>query len=260
MSPLSRAADPARHGHQRSPDRSPGWKTAIATGVLAALVILLAGSVVGGTPDGTALPAEQAEPALVVEDATVAPGQEASVPVVLTQAPDGLAGYDLTLTIDGESGASFEDATYPDAFGLTTDPVLDADGQSVTVEAADLDDEIAAGAEDVALATIEVSPPKSGDIAIQVTDAKVDADDGSAIDVRPDTGTVSVERAGDGRSPGSSGGPTDQDDSGSANSRPDDTGSGDDESVLADEVPGFGPLAAVLALCAVAAGRSRRGS
>lgn len=134
-----------------------------------------------------------AESALVVTDSTVEPGTTATHRIALTDAPDGLAGFAFTLELSGDA-ATVSNASYPDAYGLTTEPIRSADGRSVTVEAADLTDEVTPGATDVTLATVEVNATEAatGSTTLRVTDVQVDADDGSRVDPALEAGTLTV--------------------------------------------------------------------
>lgn len=176
-----------------------------------------------------------AEPGLVVDDATVESGERATHRIALTDAPDGLAGFELTVELSGDDGtATIANASYPDQYGPTTDPVVSADGQSVTVEAADLTDEVTPGASDVTLATVEVNGTDTGSTALEVAELQVDADGGDRIKPSLEAGTLTV-------------------DGGSASQN--ETGDSDDgtESDGSDSVPGFTGGAAVAAIAALAA-------
>lgn len=175
--------------------------------------------------------------AVVVADETVRSDGTASHRVALSEAPNGLAGFELTLTLETAGVATVTDASYPDRFAMTTDPVVSADGRTITVEAVDLDDEITAGARDVTLANIEVAADGTGDAELAVTDARIDADGGDRVDPSHESGTVTVVD-GDTSSPGT----------------PNDRESGDEDPAEDDAVPGFtvtGALAAIAVLALV---------
>ncbi|KOX92949.1 cell surface protein [Haloarcula rubripromontorii] len=148
-----------------------------AAGILLALVALvcLAGTV-------PALTAGQSTPTISIETDSVAAGETMAVPVVLTSAPDGLAGYQLELTVDDPAVARFENASYPDSLSLTTDPVISADGGTITLEAADLDGQIEPGASDVTLATIQLAGVDGGETQVTVASSQIDADGGGAVE------------------------------------------------------------------------------
>jgi hypothetical protein len=131
---------------------------------------------------------------LTVSNATVDANETATIEVTLEEAPDGLAGFEVTLELDAPSVANVTGASYPSAYGMTTDPRIGRDGDAVTLEAIDLDDEVEPGATDVTLATVAVTGATSGTTDVEVSDLQIDADDGSRIqptrmagflDVRP---------------------------------------------------------------------------
>lgn len=158
----------------------------VRTAVVAAVVVALA----AGAPTG-AVTAQTDQPTITVSDATVEPGGSATVDVVLTSAPDGLAGYALELTVEGD-GAAVEGASYPDAFGLTSQPEIAGDGTSVTLEAADLGENVQPGATEVVLATVELSAETAGEAGLSVGIVQFDTDDGGRMSPSTESGTVTV--------------------------------------------------------------------
>jgi len=164
--------------------RSMGPLVLFATGaVLFALAVAL-----GLAP----MAAAQEEPTIVVDDATVDAGERATVDIVLTETPEGLAGYELTVTLDGDADAQITGAAYPDDLGLTSDPAVDADGQSVRLEGADLAEQIQPGAEAIRLATVNVSAQGAGQVTVDVSNVQVDADGGARVSPAVQAGRLTV--------------------------------------------------------------------
>jgi hypothetical protein len=151
-------------------------------------VVLLA---VGASALTGAATAQSDSPTIRVQSATVEPGETATVDVVLTSAPDGLAGYAVDLSV-GDSNALIEGASYPDAFGLTSEPTVSEDGSSIRLEAADLNDKVQPGATDVVLATVDVSSGMAGDITLSVEPLQFDADGGASVNPASESGTLTV--------------------------------------------------------------------
>lgn len=137
-------------------------------------------------------PSPSESPDLVVNGATVGPGDTASLEVVLSEVPEGLAGFELTLGLETADVGSIRGGEYPDHFGMTTEPTVGVDRRTVTIEAADLEDEITPGATGVTLATVDVEGTTTGDTAVRVTEARFDADGGARIDPSVATGTLTV--------------------------------------------------------------------
>lgn len=162
---------------------------------------------------------------------------DATLHVALQDAPDGLAGYEVTLELDGGTVAG---ADYPDDYQPTTEPAIGADGASVTLEAADLQDSVTPGDANVTLATVDVEAVGGESPTVELTDAQIDADGGAKID----PGAVRVTLTGtDGDASLRTGGDSEQ-------AQQD----GDGENATAttgEDGPGFGLLPALAALVAM---------
>lgn len=255
-SPCDRADAAASAPRQRSWRRpAVALIVALAMGAALAPASVVTAAASGGTAPATATAGPSASAgSIVVTDATVEPDGTAVHRVALTDAPDGLAGFELTLELSGDA-ATVENASYPDGYRMTTDPVVSDDGESVTVEAVDLDDAVTPGASDVTLATVTVGGTEPGTAALEVTDARLDGDGGSPLEPALETGTLTVA---DGETGSESAGGSDDggSDEATANDEPDD---GDDETETDDEpsdsesTPGFAGGAALLALAVLAA-------
>lgn len=163
----------------------------LLTAALAVCAVLAVAAVTAGTVGVAAAQDNGTEPTVVVTDATADPGDNATVEVVLTAAPDGLAGYETRLGL-ADGGARVVDADYPDRFGLTSDPDIGPDGQTVRLEAADLGDQVGPGAENVTLATLTVAAG-SEETAVTVADLRVDADGGARVSPATDPGRLTVD-------------------------------------------------------------------
>jgi PGF-CTERM protein len=223
--------------------------------MVAALTLLAGLLLVGGV--GTATADDGAQ--LTVTNATVEENETSTLRLALSRAPAGLSGYEVTLELSESGVAEITNASYPDSFQLTTDPEITGDGQRVTLEAAVTD--TAPGATNVTLATVEVTGTGGGTTAVRVTDAQVDADNGSRVAPAYSPGSVAVEPlSNDGGGTGS-GDDTDGDDSpaGSSPANPaDDPGGDEPETTTEAAGPGFGVIAALAALLAAALLARRR--
>jgi len=139
-----------------------------------------------------AVAAAQSGPTVTVEADTVAAGETTTAHVVLTSAPNGLAGYQVELALEDPGVAQFANASYPDRYALTTEPVVTADGGTITLEAADLDGEIESGASNVTLATVEITGGETGETRLTVASGQFDSDNGGAIEPATEPTTVTV--------------------------------------------------------------------
>ncbi|MFB6191853.1 MAG: dockerin type I domain-containing protein [Haloarculaceae archaeon] len=170
------------------------------------VAVLLVGTL-GGVV-GAATVAAQG-PTVSAGDASVAVGETTTIPVVLDEAPDGLAGFNVSVTVDDASTATIVDASVSDQFALA-DPT--ADSARATLVAVDLNGNVEAGATDVRLGTVTVRGETDGSTDLTVTIGSLDDDDGTAIDAGTDSGTLTVgDRDGETSTPTptpTSGGPT----------------------------------------------------
>lgn len=217
---------------------SPRRWQAIRLLVIAAVIVALGAAAIDPAVGSGGSDASNAtDPELVVSNTTVDPDATGTHRLALTDAPEGLAGFEVTLALESDDVATATNASYPDHFGLTTDPAVSADGRTITVEAADLGDEITSGATDVTLAEIDVAGVDPGETELQVTDLQIDADGGSAIEPSLEAGTVTV---GEGAVEPSS------------RSDDDGTETGSESEADSDSVPGFAVGVTIAAIAAVA--------
>ncbi|GGL34778.1 hypothetical protein GCM10009037_18000 [Halarchaeum grantii] len=192
-----------------SSDLDPVRVALVGAFVVALLAAALVGPSGAASPSGAAADAS-ATPTVRVANAELAANGTATADVVLTEAPEGLAGFALDVRVAGDA-ARISNASYPDTFGLTTDPAIGDDGRRVTVEAADLRERVQPGASDVVLATVELSGVAPGAVNLSVEPRQFDADGGAAVEPATDAGTVTVrdsERADDGSSASAADAPT----------------------------------------------------
>ena len=175
--------NPPPTAHER-PDRR---RRAFVVALAAALA--LAGPLALGAVGGVAA---QDGPTVRVTDTGVDPGGTATARVVLSSAPDGLAGYELVVSVGAGSVATLAGADYPDGFGLTTEPETSDDGRTIRLEAADVGGNVGADATDVTLATVELRGVSTGEVALEIRPIQFDADGGAPMDVGVAAGTAVV--------------------------------------------------------------------
>lgn len=187
MTPDTPTLRPTRDGHER-PRR-------VRFATLATLAVLALAATVGGVSgvDGVgATSTVQDDPAVRITDASVDPGGTATVRVVLTSAPEGLAGYELVVSIGSGDVATIAGANYTDAFGLTTEPAMSEDGRTIRLEAADLGGNVQAGATDVTLVTVELRGESAGRARADARPVQFDSDGGVRMNVSVEAGSVAV--------------------------------------------------------------------
>jgi endoglucanase len=110
--------------------------------------------------------------------------------VMLSSAPNGLAGFKLKVSVADPSRATIENASLPSTLTAPGGGVTIADdGSSVVLQAADLEQNVQDGAQDIELATITLAGQSQGETEIAVAVQAIDNDDGSAIPVET-TGAI----------------------------------------------------------------------
>lgn len=186
-------------------------------GVVATVgALVLLGAVVVTAAAAPAAPATQDDrPTVAVATTSVASGETETVAVRLSEAPEGLSGYNLELAVADPAVARIESASYPERFGLTTEPSIGPDGERVALEAADLDGAVEAGAANVTLARVNVTGVDPGAANLSVEPVQFDGDDGSRIEPVPDAGVVTVDATDDGTPGDGSASPADDSPGGS---------------------------------------------
>ena len=210
-----------------------GLAVCLVIGLTLGPAVGVAAAETGASNAGSAT-GESAGSSITVSNETVDSNGTSTHRITLTEAPDGLAGYELSLELAGDGVATVSNASYPDRYGMTTDPVVTADGRAVTLEAVDLDDEVAPGATNVTLARVEITATATGEADLRVTDVQVDADGGSRVAPTLEAGALTVV---DGGSSSSTGTGADETDSGEPS----------------DSVPGFAVGSALAAIALLAA-------
>jgi hypothetical protein len=151
----------------------------------AVVTLAVVGLVAGGAVAGA-----QTTPTVEPDDATVAGGETTTVAVTLSAAPDGLAGFNLTVEATGGT-ARFVGASAAD-YGITTGRAEDG---RATLEGVDIDENVQAGATDVRLGTVTVRGESAGETDLSVSVRRMDDDDGEPVS--PETEPAALTVTGD---------------------------------------------------------------
>jgi secreted PhoX family phosphatase len=126
---------------------------------------------------------------LDVGSVAISNGQTARTPLVMTSAPQGLAGGKLTVEIEESDVAAFTDVEFADAVGLTESSVSN-DGSTATLRFTDTEKAVQQGALDVTLATLGLQARGTGTTDVMITVERVDDEEGRPIEVETRTGMV----------------------------------------------------------------------
>jgi hypothetical protein len=103
---------------------------------------------------------------------TVAEGASKSFDVVLSEAPNGINGYDVTVSVPGTTNATVTDATYNENFGTIGNATVSGDGTSVNFKVTDIAGYVDNGDlenEDILLGTVEVTGQAGGKATLSPT-------------------------------------------------------------------------------------------
>lgn len=124
-----------------------------------------------------------------LEDASIEAGQIAISSMVISDAPAGLSGFDITATISNPAIARFESVITPE-FGLSAiDIVSDSEAR---VRVVDLNHLVETGAIDALMADLEIMGISQGDVTISIAIARMDDDSGNPMTPQTTSATISV--------------------------------------------------------------------
>lgn len=142
------------------------------------VVVLASLAFLGAAAVGTAT-AQNNPSVIIVHNETTTGDDTTTADVVLTNAPDGLSGYYFDVIVEDPSVAQIKSASYPDRFGLTSEPEIGADGASITLEAADSGRSIEPGSTNVTLASVNLSLNESSRAELSIRPQQFDSDSGN---------------------------------------------------------------------------------
>lgn len=127
--------------------------------------------------------------AITLPDAGASVGEIVSVPLILTEAPSGVAGFLMEFSLTNAEIGSIVSIEFP-RYGLTYDAVTD--GSHVRFAAADLFQLFEAGATDSTLAIVNILGVSEGSTAIQLGIVQMDDDNGDPITPQVADGTFTA--------------------------------------------------------------------
>jgi parallel beta-helix repeat protein len=122
--------------------------------------------------------------------AEVIKDQTTEIQITADALPEGLSGYNFTVTIDDPAVAEIVAIKYPAWANLTENSSLP--GSSVYLKTADITSQVGAGEENIVLATIIVSGNEMGSASLTLDVHRFDDDNGSEIEAGLEVGTLEV--------------------------------------------------------------------
>jgi len=113
-----------------------------------------------------------------------------TINLTLDSAPNGLSGYNISLSLSNATIAEIMSVSFPDWATLYDNSSLPAD--SVWIKAADLNDKVTSGDRNITLVTLTIRGDKGGTSDITITVTKMDDDNGYPINPNTVPGAIEV--------------------------------------------------------------------
>ena len=117
-------------------------------------------------------------------------GSTTTVSITLDEAPDGLSGYTITVTLADPTKAEIMAVEFPSWASMNDNSALPSD--SFWMKAADLNHQVEPGATVIDLGTLTIRGDADGECEINVTVDRLDDDSGYPIDASVSPGTLTV--------------------------------------------------------------------
>ena len=106
-------------------------------------------------------------------------GSSGTIDLMLDDAPEGLAGYQLEISFDPAGIVEISSVNFPAAFSMNSASSLPA--STVSIVAVDLMDQVTAGASSTTLATLGISAKAEGSAEMQISITELTNDSGGPI-------------------------------------------------------------------------------
>ena len=165
--------------------RSALARRCVALVAVAAIAAAVAsGAVVAADHDAT----------ITVENGTAAPNETANLSVAVDRAPEGLSGFDVSLTVADGSVARVENASVAPPLDDVANVSVSDDGTTVRIAGVDGTGAVGENAGDVRLATVTVRGETTGETRLAVgTVHALQSDGGDPVAAQTTSGTLTVE-------------------------------------------------------------------
>ncbi len=167
-------------------------QTALPSSVAKAAFVDQASPVYSETIPELSLNAAEASglvPRVSIEDSRISVGETIEVPITLSSAPEGLAGFYLTINMGDSNTARIVSVEFPD-FGMVYEQP--GYGKTVRLAAVDVFQTAESNSTDITLAAVTLEGVSAGSIGAQLTIMQIDDDEGNPLPVSVSSGTVSV--------------------------------------------------------------------
>jgi PKD repeat protein len=147
-------------------------------------------SPISNSPSGKTEPGEVSIISIDPSSSKISAGSTAKINLTLDKAPNGLSGYNLTVSLSDVTVAELVSVSYPSWATLHDNSTLPAD--SIWMKATDLSDQVKSGAIEVNLGTLTLRGDNQGTSDIVITVTKMDDDNGYPINPNTISGQIEV--------------------------------------------------------------------
>lgn len=145
----------------------------------------------------TVFSASASIPVVKVEDAKGSVGSTIPVNVTMSEAPNGLSGYNITVSLENPKGAEIISVGFPEWAGLHSNSSLPSD--SVWIKATDLNEKVQNGSLNIILGTLSVRIDANERMVFSTTINLMDDDKGNKINFnQPTDRTTKMESSSSG--------------------------------------------------------------
>lgn len=168
---------------------------ALRRSVMLAAVPILAAAAAASVWTPFAAPVSEVEAAASTVSApsiTTGVGYAVDAAITLDSAPNGISGFEMTITLSDPAVAKIDGVVIPPEFGLTHVELIST--SQVKVMGADLSQALQGNLSGVALATLNLTTTKQGSSAIMISLTRLDDDSGYPIGAQTADGSLMVKK------------------------------------------------------------------
>ena len=168
---------------------------ALRRSIMLAAVPILAAAAAASVWTPFAAPASEGEAAASTVSApsiTTGVGYAVDAAITLDSAPNGISGFEMTITLGDPAVAKIDGVVIPPEFGLTHVELIST--SQVKVMGADLSQALQGNLSGVALASLNLTTTKQGSSAIMISLTRLDDDSGYPIGAQTSDGSLMVKK------------------------------------------------------------------
>jgi hypothetical protein len=118
------------------------------------------------------------------------PGSSQNVQIVMDEVPNGLSGFNITISVLDPEIAEIAAVSFPGWNAMPKNSTIPS--SSVWIKVSDLNDQVVAGNTNVLLGTITLTGKKAGTSDLSIPKTKISDDNGSLINPVVNTGKINV--------------------------------------------------------------------